>query len=43
MVPALRLYARTHIRRGAQQAHSQAYMEFLQRLTPPRRSTTSAV
>jgi hypothetical protein len=43
MIPALRLYARAHIRRWAQQARSRAYLEFLQRLTPRRRSTTSAV
>jgi len=43
MVPALRLYARTHIWRWAQQARSRAYLEFLQRLTPHRRSTASAV
>lgn len=37
-VPALRLYARSHIRRWARQAHSRAYLEFLRRATPARRA-----
>jgi len=38
LVPALRLYARSHIRQWMRQAHSRAYLEFLRRLTPGRRS-----
>jgi hypothetical protein len=41
LVPALRLYARNHIRQWARQAHSRAYLEFLRRLTPSQRSTSS--
>jgi len=42
LVPALRLYARSHIRQWARQAHSRAYLEFLRHLTPSRRSVSSA-
>jgi radical SAM superfamily enzyme YgiQ (UPF0313 family) len=42
MVPALRLYARNHIREWARQASSRAYLDFLRRLTPSQRSTGSA-
>ncbi len=36
LVPGLYLYAGQHIRRWAQQAHSQAHLEFLKRLLPER-------
>jgi radical SAM superfamily enzyme YgiQ (UPF0313 family) len=36
LVPALRLYARRHIRLWAQQARSRAHIEFLRRLMPER-------
>ncbi|MDY7077175.1 MAG: radical SAM protein [Chloroflexota bacterium] len=41
MVPVLRLYGHVHIRQWAQQAHSQAYMEYLHRLIGPRQQATS--
>ncbi|RLC62815.1 MAG: radical SAM protein [Chloroflexi bacterium] len=36
-VPVLRLYGRFHIKQWAQQARSQAYVEYLRRLMKPRR------